>query len=204
GPGGAAGPAFTPALAPGGERGAEPGSGSRYEDLAGVAGLVLLLTYAGTGHAVAGADPTLAMLADVLHLAAMAVWLGGLVMLLAGLLPLAGAAEVAVALPRFSRLAFGAVAVLVVTGVYRALGTVGAVAALWSTGYGRLLTVKVLAVSVLLTVADRSRRAVRRRGPAPGEAHPAPPPPAPPAPAPPQAPVPPTPLPPPGLPGTAV
>jgi len=138
----------------------DPQPGSRHEDVAGLIGLVVLLSYAGTGHAVAAAQPTLAVLADVAHLAAMAVWLGGLVMLV-GLLRLGGPAEVATALHRFSRLALGAVVVLVGTGTYRAVTTVGSPAALWSTGYGRLLSTKVLAVAGLLVLACLARRTVR-------------------------------------------
>jgi copper transport protein len=157
---------------------------SRYEDMGGAAALVLLLTYAGTGHAVADPTPTAAVLADAAHLAAMSVWLGGMVMVLAGLLRLAPAAEMVAALPRFSRLAFGAVAVLAGTGVYQALATVGTPSALWQTNYGRLLSVKVLAVVVILGAASASRRATRHlRLPPPAD--PAPVPPELPAPAPP-------------------
>jgi copper transport protein len=84
--------------------------------------------------------------------------------LLAGcLLPSRRTAELAEALPRFSRLALGSVTVLVVTGTYQAWREVWPVPALWSTGYGQLLLAKVAVVALIVAVAWFSRAAVRRR-----------------------------------------
>jgi Putative copper export protein len=47
----------------------------------------VLATYGGVGHAAAGSAPTLALLADTSHLAAASVWIGGLIILAACLLP---------------------------------------------------------------------------------------------------------------------
>ena len=54
--------------------------------LAAVAGLALLATVSLTGHAVSGDLVPLAFVADVVHLAAVSVWLGGLTMLALALL----------------------------------------------------------------------------------------------------------------------
>ena len=64
------------------------------------------------------------------------------------------------ALPAWSTLALVTVAVLVATGTLQAARALGPVAALWSTGYGRLLLAKVLVVIGLILVANVARRAV--------------------------------------------
>lgn len=136
---------------------------ARDEDLAAICGLGVLATYGGVGHAAAGSTPTLALLSDTTHLAAASLWLGGLVLLAACLLPGRRTADLAEALPRFSRLALGAVTVLVGTGLYQAWREVWPVPALWSTGYGQLLIAKVAVVALIVAVAWLSRGAVRRR-----------------------------------------
>ncbi|MFI1164766.1 copper resistance protein CopC [Streptomyces sp. NPDC020801] len=211
--------------------------------------LALALTWAASEHASAGIQVPLAMTSSVLHLLAMAVWLGGLMALLATLhrapatatgrnkptggtggaggtgravgmdgmegmegtegtdgarapsgaggarlpavtadAPGPAAAPVSVtaaapgsatatadvsqppatsagagpgltpAVARFSRIAFAAVSVLVVTGVYQSWRGLGSWAALADTEYGRLLLAKLAAVALLLAVAGRSRR----------------------------------------------
>ncbi|HZB50798.1 MAG TPA: FixH family protein [Mycobacteriales bacterium] len=138
-------------------------SRARDEDLAAIAGLGVLATYGGVGHAAAGSQPTLALLSDTTHLAAGAVWIGGLTVLVACLLPGRRTGELAAGLPRFSRIALGAVGVLVVTGTYQAWREVAPLAALWSTEYGRLLLLKISGVLVLVGLAYVSRSAVHRR-----------------------------------------
>ncbi|MGW2655077.1 copper resistance protein CopC [Streptomyces sp. NPDC001478] len=118
---------------------------------AGIAG-----TWALAEHASAGLQPGIAMPVDVLHLLAVAAWLGGLTALLVALyrapdLP-------ASAVRRFSGIAFGSVLVLTATGIYQSWRQVGSWSALTGTGYGQLLMVKVGLVAVLVGVAWISRR----------------------------------------------
>jgi len=136
---------------------------ARDEDLAAILGLVVLATFGASGHAVAGIQPTVAVLSDTVHLAAMSSWVGGLVLLTACLLPSGGAGEMAETLPRFSRLAFGSVTVLAVTGSYQAWREVGTLPALLSTGYGRLLSLKIAGFLLLVMLGNLSRITVRRR-----------------------------------------
>jgi len=146
-----------------------PGSGrpeqaqSRDEDLTAIVGLGVLATYGGTGHAAAGSQPTLALLSDSAHLSAVSVWVGGLVLLTVCLLPSRRTEEMAAALPRFSRIALGAVSVIVVTGTYQAWREVRPLQALWTTGYGQLLLAKISCVLLIIAVANLSRLTVRRR-----------------------------------------
>jgi copper transport protein len=135
----------------------------RDENVAMVAGLALVASFSGAGHAAAGIQTTVAMVTDMAHLTAMSIWLGGLVMLAGCLLPTGTADQLAAVLPRFSRAAFAAVTVLVITGLYQAWRNVGSIAAVWGTGYGRLLAVKVAAAAVLVGLGNLSRRAVHRR-----------------------------------------
>ncbi|WP_030682885.1 copper resistance CopC/CopD family protein [Streptomyces cellulosae] len=116
----------------------------------------LALTWAGAEHASAGIQVPVAMTSAVLHVLAMAVWLGGLAALLLTLYRSSAVPPAMVA--RFSRLAFTSVTVLVVTGVYQSWRGLGSFDALTGTSYGRLLTAKLAAVVLLLTVASLSRR----------------------------------------------
>jgi copper transport protein len=100
---------------------------------------------------------------DAVHLAAMAVWLGGLVMLFAFLLPRAEPRELGAILPIWSRWAAAAVAALVLAGTVQALVEVGSVGGLTGTTYGRLILAKVALVGLVLVVAWFARRLVQRR-----------------------------------------
>ncbi|MER6136649.1 copper resistance protein CopC [Streptomyces sp. NPDC001815] len=116
----------------------------------------LAATWAMAEHASAGIQTGIAMPADILHLLAVAVWLGGLSTLLVALYR-APSIEPSV-VRRFSRVAFGSVAVLVVTGIYQSWRQVGTWSALTGTWYGQLLMIKVALVVVLVGIAWISRR----------------------------------------------
>src|SRR3954469_5127163 len=147
---------FVAALAPSWRRGEQPSSWVL--PASGIAAAGLIGTTAAVGHPVAGPWPGLELPIAVVHVAAMTVWLGGLTGLLAGVLrPGVPADELAVALPRFSRLAFGSVVALVVTGIVQSVREVGTPAALVSTEYGWLLVAKLLLVAVILAAAGISR-----------------------------------------------
>ncbi|MER7703304.1 FixH family protein [Kitasatospora sp. NPDC097605] len=136
----------------------------------GVAGLVLAValsaTWAGADHASVGIQVWLALPLGMLHLVAMALWLGGLAALLIGLREGIGA-DVA---DRFSKLAFGAVVVLAGTGVYQSWRGVGSWGALTGTDYGRLLLVKTGCVIAMLGAAWMSRGRLARLRATPEEA----------------------------------
>ncbi|MFJ7195993.1 MULTISPECIES: copper resistance CopC/CopD family protein [unclassified Streptomyces] len=118
---------------------------------AGIAG-----TWALAEHASTGIQPGIAMPVDVLHLLAVAAWLGGLTALLVALYRTPDIDATAVR--RFSGIAFGSVIVLAATGVYQSWRQVGTWSALTGTGYGQLLLVKVGLVAVLIVIAWFSRR----------------------------------------------
>ena len=72
------------------------------------------------------------------------------------------AADLAVVLPRFSRLALGAVATLVATGTFMAWREVSSADALTATTFGRVLLVKLVGVTVLILLGNRARLLVKR------------------------------------------
>ncbi|MCF6746134.1 copper resistance protein CopC [Blastococcus sp. KM273128] len=123
----------------------------------------LVLTTAAVGHPVAGPLPALAVPITAVHVAGMAVWLGGLTALLTGVVrPGVPPVAMAAALPRYSRLAFGAVVALVVTGVLQSVREVGSPVALVTTTYGWLLVAKLALVLLLLAAAGISRAWVQQ------------------------------------------
>ncbi|MFD5462127.1 FixH family protein [Kitasatospora sp. NPDC127059] len=136
----------------------------------GVAGLLLVValsaTWVGADHASVGIQVWLALPFGVLHLIAMALWLGGLASLLVALREGVGAEVV----DRFSKIAFGSVAVLAGTGIYQSWRGLGSWSALTGTEYGKLLLVKSGCVVVMLGVAWISRSWLARLRSAPAEA----------------------------------
>lgn len=130
--------------------------------VAGLVAVALVATPGLGGHAGSGELVALAVVADTAHLGGVALWLGGLVLLLAVFLPRAGADELRAALPRYSQLALASVSVIVVTGAFQAWRQVGTLSALRDTDFGRLLVVKLLLVGVLVVTAAFSREVVNR------------------------------------------
>ncbi|MGP3980669.1 copper resistance protein CopC [Streptomyces sp. KR80] len=116
----------------------------------------LSATWALTEHASTGIQTAVAMPVDILHLLAVAVWLGGLATLLVSLHH--GPAVERTAVRRFSRVAFTSVLVVATTGVYQSWRQIGSWGGLTSTSYGQLLLVKVGLVAMLLGIAWISRR----------------------------------------------
>ncbi|MFE5186625.1 copper resistance CopC/CopD family protein [Streptomyces sp. NPDC056628] len=119
----------------------------------------LAASWAMSEHASTGLQPGLAMPVDVLHLLAVAGWLGGLTALLVALYrapaetPVDGAA-----VRRFSQLAFGSVLTLAATGIYQSWRQLGSWSAFTGTRYGQLLLIKIGLVVLLVGIAWISRR----------------------------------------------
>ena len=157
---------LTPFLLAYGLPGLESASRAKRLILGGLGGVVMVayaVTWSIGGHAATSGRPCLTIPADVAHLCAMALWLGGL--LAVTVVARAGWREpdVAAGLDRFSALAATCVAVLAATGLYQAWIRVQTPAALLTTRYGITLTVKVALVGLVLSVAFFSRRTLRRR-----------------------------------------
>lgn len=104
-------------------------------------GLGLLRAIGLTGHT-SDAGTALVEIADLAHLLAMALRIGGLAVLLFGVLPRRRPDELARVVPRYSRLALASVATVVLAGVVLAWQSPGSLDALLRTDYGRILLVK--------------------------------------------------------------
>jgi copper transport protein len=140
---------------------------SQERDRQALTGLMLLLcaglavTPTFSGHARTAGN--LAIVADIAHVAAAAVWTGGLGLLVLGLL-LSGADRWPLAtraVPRFSNMAVVSVVVLLVAGTISSYLQLRTWSALWETTYGLLVLAKILLVVPLLglgaSVLERRR-----------------------------------------------
>ena len=144
------------------------GRNSRRPDWVGAAvcvlGLALLATPGLAGHAATGSSPVLGLCLDIAHLAAAAVWLGGLALLATVLLPTTSAdawpSDPMRLARRVSTLAFCAVTLIVATGVVQSIRQVGSFYALFHTIYGRTLLVKIALVAVMVCLGAVSRRII--------------------------------------------
>jgi copper transport protein len=124
--------------------------------------LGVALSFSATGHAATTAPNGVSVMLDVLHLCAMSAWLGGLVLVLAAVLPRAEPAELAAAIPVFSRVAFWSVVTLAVSGAWAAWHGVGLIAG-FTTEYGLLVLGKILLFLGLVVLGNVSRTVVQRR-----------------------------------------
>lgn len=122
-----------------------------------VAGALAIVATSASGHAWIAERRSLAVVADVAHLGAAAVWVGGLV----ALAVVFGVVEDRPALlRRFSAVALGAAVVVAASGTVSGYEQVGSLGALTGTGYGRLLLAKVAGFAVLIWLGWVNRRRV--------------------------------------------
>jgi copper transport protein len=125
----------------------------------GVCTAVLALTVVIDGHAGAGEQVWLATVVTAAHVVAMTVWLGGLLVLCVAVIPSRRVDD----LRRWSLTAFTCVSVLILSGEYQAWRQVRPVEAMWSTGYGITLSIKLAVVTGMLVLACISQRHLDQR-----------------------------------------
>jgi copper transport protein len=133
---------------------------------AGVTAAALLLVPGLAGHPAQTAPRGLALPLDWAHLTAGSVWFGGL----AGVLVLWSASRrgrrmraLAVVVPRFSRVALGAVATVAATGIAQTIQHLPTLSALWQTGFGQAILVKSGLLGVALVLAAVNLRVTTPR-----------------------------------------
>ena len=133
-----------------------PSRGRAGWTLAAVGATVLGFTPALSGHAAAVQGVGwLALAADGLHVLGAGGWMGGLLVVMTAGIPVAlrqptrSAESAAALINAFSPTALVFAGVLVATGVFSAWLHVGEVTALWSTGYGRTLLLKLGVASLV-------------------------------------------------------
>ena len=132
--------------------------------------VLALAAVAAGGHSSSARLSGVAFSADLVHLIAASVWLGGIAVIAIAWVPRLrdlGAAGrrriVEVVLPRFGAVALPAFFALVVAGGLNAVTELGSPQALWSTGYGRVLLVKTSLVGVLALLSYRHALRLRPR-----------------------------------------
>ncbi|BCP52858.1 copper resistance protein C [Kaistia sp. 32K] len=126
--------------------------------LASVAMLAPGLALAATGHASAAAPQWLMRPLVFLHAGAIAWWAGALLPLAVALHAGRGRAI----LVRFSRIVPFVFAILLTSGTVIAIVQMGAFEAFWTTGYGRILALKLAVVALVLVLAVHNRLALTR------------------------------------------
>jgi copper transport protein len=138
--------------------------GQRIDSALWVPLIAIAYTFSATGHPNTTSPRWLSISDDVLHLCAMATWVGALIMLGVAVLPRASANEAADGVVEtVSRVAFVAVCVLAASGTYAAWRGVGTWHAVLTTTYGVLVTTKVALFLGLVGLGYVSRRALRAR-----------------------------------------
>ena len=115
--------------------------------------------YAAGGHGISGREVAAGFLATLLHVAAMSLWLGGLVLIV-----VVERRRTFALAARFSPYALAAVVVLAGTGVFNTWRQMGTLAGFTDSTYGKWLLVKLALVVVVVSVAGTSRYMVRLNG----------------------------------------
>ena len=139
--------------------------------LTGFFSLAILVCFSLTAHADAiGNGSFWATVSDLIHLASVGIWVGGLVSLTAQLLTSRSVLRQptrvrfhAALVSRFSPLATGAVAFILFTGLFNAVVEIPTLHDLIATAYGRALLLKLGVITVLLLVGGLNAFILRPR-----------------------------------------
>jgi len=124
-----------------------------------VAALLGVLTPAVTGHAGSAPDHEIAIVSIAVHAGGAALWVGGLIALVALVAPHRELLDAA--LPPFSTLAGVCLGAVTVSGAINALVRVESWSALVTTGYGWLVLAKVAAVAAIAALGGLTRARLR-------------------------------------------
>lgn len=129
--------------------------------IATIALVILALTPGLTGHAATASSPTLALAAATTHVWGAGLWIGGLFHLWR-LTGHASDATLRRALGAFHPVAMVGVALLVMSGLYHTWSTLGPLANLVETSWGRLLSLKLVLVLAVLALGYKHWRSAER------------------------------------------
>jgi copper transport protein len=133
-----------------------PGAARMALLVAGVLAAGAALVHVAAGHAAAAPVPALEVGAQWVHVVAGGIWLGGLAALLAGLRGVEDTARRR-AVRRFSAVAGIALLAVAITGVVRAVAEIPSWWDLVTTGYGRLVLLKVVLIVALAVLGGLNR-----------------------------------------------
>jgi copper transport protein len=137
---------------------------------ASVAAVLALAAVAAGGHSSSARLSGVAFTADLAHLIAASVWLGGIAVIAIAWVPrLRGLGAtgrrriVEVVLPRFGAVALPAFLALVAAGGLNAATELGSARALWTTAYGRVLLAKTALVCAVAALSYAHAQRLRPR-----------------------------------------
>ncbi len=121
-------------------------------------------TFSLSGHPVVQHPAWFSVSLDIVHLLAVSAWIGGI-----AILSLGGTlwyeTQNGLVIRRFSRIALGAVLVVIITGVTQSWLMMDGLGSILSTNFGRTLLVKTTAVVVLVSLGALTRLTLKRAGP---------------------------------------
>jgi putative copper export protein/methionine-rich copper-binding protein CopC len=131
--------------------------------LAALSAITLAVASAFGGHAASAEQVrTLAVATDALHILGAAGWMGSLLWLVvAAVGPGRSASRVASLVHAFSPAALAFAVIIAVTGLVSAWLRLGQLSALWSSGYGQVLLVKLALLAVLAFIGFHNWQRVR-------------------------------------------
>jgi copper transport protein len=121
-----------------------------------LAAAAVLLMPGASGHAAQTSPRGISVALDWLHLTTGSIWLGGLIGLLVLWLSLPRARRasgLSVVVPRFSNVALVAVLLLLATGTWATVNHMPTLSALWLTGYGVAILVKIGLLTAAMALA---------------------------------------------------
>ena len=130
-----------------------------------VLSIAYLVSLAYTSHSRSMAWPVLGVPAGVIHTAATAAWLGGLIVFILFVIPTLQPAQSFEAFRRFGDMAKYAVIAMLVTGVIQTLRLHGNLLTLFTQNHGRWLLLKLVLVALMLKIGDINRRRLLRKMP---------------------------------------
>ncbi|MGA9852437.1 MAG: CopD family protein [Gammaproteobacteria bacterium] len=125
----------------------------------------IALTRSETGHPADHGDFTFAVWVDWIHLLAGSVWVGSLFGMSLAIFPKllrrgeVARAESAIIFQRLSTLSGIALAVILATGIFTAVGELQSWNALWTSSYGRVLDVKIFLIILMIAFGTHNRYA---------------------------------------------
>ncbi|HLJ22385.1 MAG TPA: CopD family protein, partial [Stellaceae bacterium] len=129
----------------------------------GTLATLVLIGQATTSHAMARLDDRAPLfVADVLHMAGAAIWIGGIPYFLLALTGTRGGIAWRRIGKRFSLMAMGAVGILLAGGLVLAVVYIGSIDALYGTAYGVMVCTKVLLLVGLLFLGGMNFLVVER------------------------------------------
>jgi len=124
----------------------------------GIPGLAAAMT--GISRTV-GDFAALGVLLGIIHALAVAVWIGGVILLARVVLSGPGEEDLVHAVRGFSRISTPAIAITIISGVLQMFRLDGG--ALFSTGHGRIVVLKAVVVAAMIFVAISARQFVAQR-----------------------------------------